>query len=537
MEDLKTKLMSFFPVRSVGCLYARVMTSPRFALVLLVSALVWEFGILFIKASGKIFWYDELLTFHVSSIQPFSLLWKALQAGADGMPPGYYVIVQLARMLPGDPHVTLRLPSIFGYILTLLGVYLFTRKRLPELAGLIAVVLITLSPFRAYALEARSYSLLVGFLAISAVLWQRIDEKRFMIPLFALFLTLAVSCHYLAVVTISCFGIAELTWTILSRRIRWGVWAACVLATTPFFLSLPILLHYRDVFGENFWSRPIWYTAVETYKSYYLVDGIRPTLVLIFFFGIMVCDSLLRMFRKPRKTSHECDFSPPEITLVGSFLFYPALLVLLTKLFGSGYTSRYGWPVILGLVLGSVYVFRTIWLKPYSTQLLGALLIVFALQGGLDFSRLSKASSSGLNERWIRLAELSRDEAGIPVVIGSAVEYLEATKYAPPELRDRLVQVFDADIAVRLVGCDTADKSNRSLAHFIPLRVEDIAPFQAAHRRFILYSGGTIDWITPYLIERKYRLRLFSKDSVGAVWSIEKGLFSIYIVEHGHEND
>ena len=94
-----------------------------------------------VQASRKPFWYDELLTFHVSSLHPFSLLWRALQAGVDGMPLGYYVFVQLARILPGDPHVTLRLPSILGYLLTLLGVYWFARKRLPAFAGLAAVFL------------------------------------------------------------------------------------------------------------------------------------------------------------------------------------------------------------------------------------------------------------------------------------------------------------------------------------------------------------------------------------------------------------
>ena len=76
--------------------------------------------------------------------------------------------------------------------MTLLGVYWFVRKRLPAIAGLAGALLITLTPFREYALEARPYALLVGFLAISAVLWQRIGEKRLMTPLFGLFLGLAV---------------------------------------------------------------------------------------------------------------------------------------------------------------------------------------------------------------------------------------------------------------------------------------------------------------------------------------------------------
>src|SRR5262249_26331675 len=167
----------------------------QFAPALLATVLVWEFGVLLFEASRKRFWYDELLTFNVSSLEPFSFFWRALKAGVDGMPPTYYLLVRISRMIPGHPQVTLRLPSIVGYLMTLAGVYWFARKKLPAIAGLVAALVITLSPFREFAIEARSYSLVVGFLVISAVLWQRIDTARFMTPLFAIFLTLAVSCH------------------------------------------------------------------------------------------------------------------------------------------------------------------------------------------------------------------------------------------------------------------------------------------------------------------------------------------------------
>src|SRR5271167_829888 len=144
MEDVKAKL----ELSSAGYACARVMTSPRVASALLVTVLVSEFSVLFLRASRKLFWYDELFTFHVSKLHPFSLILGALRAGVAPMPPGYYVMVRLGGMLPGDPLVTFRLPSIFGYLLTLLGIYWFVRKRLPLSAGLAAVVLITLSPFR-----------------------------------------------------------------------------------------------------------------------------------------------------------------------------------------------------------------------------------------------------------------------------------------------------------------------------------------------------------------------------------------------------
>jgi len=493
-------------------------TSPRFASALLVIVLVLEFCALLLSARRKPFWYDELLTFHVSSLHPVSLLWRALQAGVDGMPPGYYIIVRLGSMLPGDPHVTLRLPSILGYILTLLGVYWFVRKRLPAFAGLAAVFLITLTPFREFAMEARSYSLLVGFLAISAVLWQRIGEKRFMTPLFVLFLILAVSCHYLAVVAISAFGAAELIWSFLWRRIRWGVWAACLLASCPFFLELPLIVHLREVTGKHFWSPVHWDMMCTTYADYLGLDW-KLALVFIVFFGITVGYSLLRTLPRLAAGSLARDFALPEIVLVGGFLFYPALLIALAKLLNnSGYTPRYGWPAILGLVVGAVYLVRPIWLKSSSGYLLVALLIVFAVQEGGDFRRLYQAGSTRMDERWTKLVKLSRDETGIPVVIGSGHRYLEAAEYAPPELRDRLVVVVDEDAATRLVGSDTCDKTLRLLAEFIPLRVADLAAFQAADQKFILSSGGTRDWLTQYLVESRYHLRLLSEDAGGSFY-------------------
>jgi hypothetical protein len=225
------------------------------------------------------------------------------------------------------------------------------------------------------------------------------------------------------------------------------------------------------------------------------------------------------MMRQCREGTRECEFGPPEIILVSSFLIYPALLVVLTKLLGSGYTSRYGWPAILGLVLGSVYLVRTIWLKSSSSYLLVPLLIAFAVHGGRNFQTY-KEGSTRADKSWTTLAELSRSETSIPIVIGSPHRYLEAVEYAPPELRDRLVQIFDADIATRLVGSDTPDKTNRLLAQFIPLRVEDLALFQAAHQKFILYSGISFDWFTQYLVERRYHLRLLFQD----------GRYAVYIV-------
>jgi len=508
-RDAKTRVEAHPEPASVASTFGTVVASPRFASVLLLSLIAWEVVVLLLLASRKLFWYDELLTLHFSTLQPFSRFWTALQAGADGMPVGYYLIVRLANTLSGNPQVVLRLPSVMGYILALLGVYWFVRKRLSGIASLTAVILIILSPFRTYALEARSYALLVGFLAISAVLWQRIDDKPHLKGLLALLLALSVCCHYYGVLAISCFAIAELTWTLLSRQIRWKVWAAFLIGTFPFFLGLPILLRFRNVFGENFWSKPGWSMAVTTYNAYLGLD-VEIALVLILFFAVLAAERLLRTLRGHTEEITRNDFSLPEIILIGGFLFYPAFLVLLTKVLGGGYVFRYGWPAILGMVLGAVYLLRTSWLQSWPRQFLAVLLLVFVYQARIDVKQLS--GSAGISEPWmIRFAEVSRAESdGLPVVIGSSVTFLEASHYAPPELRERLVQ---------LVG--SADKGNRLLAQFIPFKFEDRTSFEVEHSRFILCSYGFDDGITQYFLDKRYRLTLLSK----------YGSHSLYIAE------
>ena len=134
------------------------------------------------------------------------------------MTPGYYLIAQAAMLLPGDSELTLRLPSIAGYGMALVGVYCIVRKRYPSVAGLAAVLLMTTTPLRDYAIEARCYALLVGCFAVSAALWQRVEERRYAGFFLGVFLTIAVALHYLAVLMLAVFGAAELMWVLGVRR-------------------------------------------------------------------------------------------------------------------------------------------------------------------------------------------------------------------------------------------------------------------------------------------------------------------------------
>src|SRR5262249_28181688 len=144
-------------------------------------------------------------------------------------------------------------------------------------------------------------------------------------------------------------------------------------------------------------------------------------MALLLFCGFVVIRAVLQALRRPLDHNAADDLTTPELVLAGGVLSYPALLIVLTRVMGSGYVARYGWTAIFGLMVLLAYLLGR------ATQLVAGLtavlLLAFLLSGVAKMVALSKIS---LTERWSKLASASRLVPGIPVVIGDAVTYLEA---------------------------------------------------------------------------------------------------------------
>jgi hypothetical protein len=76
------------------------------------------------------------------------------------------------------------------------------------------------------------------------------------------------------------------------------------------------------------------------------------------------------------------------------------------------------------------------------------------------------------------------------------------------------------------------DVSKHSLASERPMRsrrpgmpdVKDLTRFEGAYGKFLLYSGGSLDWLTGYLTQKGYQLRLLSSEVSG------EQIYQIYLV-------
>jgi len=479
--------------------------------------MLWDCGALLVAAGRKRFWYDELTTFHIAGLQSFGDVWSALKEGLDGMPAGFYGMMWLVRMVPGDPHIILRLPSLAGYLLALLAVWFFLRYRLPAEAAICGLFVLSLSPFRTYSLEARPYALMVGLVAAAAVCWQRIGARRWATPLLGLSLALAVSAHYFAILSIGAFVAAEAIVWLRTRVLRPGVWIACAAGLIPFLLALPVLVSFRGAYGKTFWARPTWLTPFQTYGSYLDMD-LKPSLVLIIFLGLTALVALSAKRRGSPGADDKSILPPEEIALILALLVYPAFLAMLTKIAGSGYVPRYGLPGVIGVAAGLVVAVRANW--PASGCLAAAMLAAFFYQAGGDIRNLPSEKATSADRRWTRLEAQCRSMPDAPVVIGSGLSFPEAVEYSTPALGKRLLEVVDPAEAVRILDTDTVDQANIRYARYFQLRVVSRDLFESSPRTFFLYSGGGYDWFTRYATEKGYDLKLLWSDAANALYLV-----------------
>jgi hypothetical protein len=234
---------------------------------------------------------------------------------------------------------------------------------------------------------------------------------------------------------------------------------------------------------------------------------------------------LFRWRRDPGRTWPESGFPLPDLLLTGGFLIFPAVLAVLAKVAGSGYTSRYGWPAILGLALGSVFLVADIWTKPAGTRILAALFLVFLFQTTENFRSL-RGPRPKPEDRWSKITQLSAENPAIPVAVDAGNAYLQLMYYSAPELRKQVIRVIDRDAAVRWAGTDTGEIIHRLLGQFFPWRIEDSASFLAAHKKFLVLLDGSIftvySWLPQYLLEKKYHLTLLWEDGPAAIFMAEE---------------
>ena len=78
--------------------------------IILVS--VVYFTDIFLKASHKCFWFDELFAVYLCRLPSFTSTWSAVMHGADFNPPLFYLLTRGSQRLFGEGLIATRLPAM-----------------------------------------------------------------------------------------------------------------------------------------------------------------------------------------------------------------------------------------------------------------------------------------------------------------------------------------------------------------------------------------------------------------------------------------
>lgn len=466
---------------------------PSFMLLALFS--VGYFAMTGLLATQKLFWFDELFTWHLSRLPSLVDLWQALAAGVDLNPPLSYLLVRASNTLVGAGPLATRLPAMIGFWLMLLAVYTFVSRRCGPLYGWIAL-LVPLATW-AYpnaAYEARPYGLVLGCCGLSLISWQRAaeqDRRGGSLLEMSLSLMVAVSCHYYAVLLFIPIGLGELTRTAVRRRVDWLVWLALIAGLVPLAACAPLIQLARG-YAASHSDRAGWGFPHEFYST---VFG-RMALPLL----ALLCLAALLPRRvwssAPEASSRESAPLIPlhEAVAALGLLALPLFGMILAR-FGSGaFALRYALPAAAGFAIVLAIVLHR--LTSGSRVVGGSFLVVLlgwslAVQLG-EYQRISSDREHVLGA----LAFLSQQErtAQQPIAITGPMTFLQMSYYAPKSLAQGLVYVGGADVAERY------DQQQRyslegallSLSRHAPLNVTRYEAIANQPDRILIYGFGKL---------------------------------------------
>lgn len=189
-------------------------------------------------------WYDEGWTLYLTRFGPAEAL-RQIARYADPHPPGYYLLLIPWMRLLGQTAWAARAFSVLAGVLTVPALYYVGLKLLGRGAGLLAAVLLTLSPAHIlYSQEARMYTLLGLCITLLFELYHRYTHRRatwrwWHWAALVVVQSLALYTHFLSAFVLA--GLVAWSTLALALEARKGTWrplAAWIAAQAAVALTL-----------------------------------------------------------------------------------------------------------------------------------------------------------------------------------------------------------------------------------------------------------------------------------------------------------
>jgi hypothetical protein len=473
-----------------------------------------------VGAAAKPFWLDELLTITIAGQASLAEMWKAIARGFDSAPPVFYLVERAALSLPLPKEVAARLPSILAFPFTAGCVFVYVRKRSGELIACLCVtLLLSTTLLHTFLIEARGYGLMIACVAFALVCYQRLPGRTWTIFL-GISLFLAESFHYYAVFALIPFGLAEVTRSVLTRKIRWAVYSALACGILPLIAFWRFVSTMKTYYGEHLvFSHPPLAHVADFYGSYFLVD---PAFGVALALAAVVAIVWAELSPGLSGTTGIRKEDWPEGILLASLSLSPVVAFILVRTTHATLTSRHVVASIIGIVVGLACMLSDV----RSKIVVAAIVFVLFSLGFREYSfwrtghHSVAGELSGLSVQSLAKIQAFIETGGhpeLPVVYGPDLVFPQMAYYFPQNTR--IVCLIDEEKEANVTGADSNARIIEALREFTPLRLANYSQFIAAHSEFLLYSEDS-DWVLPYLMRDAGSVQLLRIEGGGKLYLI-----------------
>jgi hypothetical protein len=449
-------------------------------------------------AAHRALWYDELFSYHTQRLPTVAAMIAALNDGVDQMPMWFALMSRPFAWLPLAPEIAMRIPALLGVLVMGLALFGVVAKHLGTLYGFIAMLFPLCTGVAPYALEARSYGLVLGFGGLALWFWQRAADRRGPWPAVAMSLCLSgtLGAHYYAGLLLGPLALAELVRQQQARRRDWPILFAMGASV---WVMLPLVAQMRVISAGivSFWGRPQ-ITTLFSFFRFFVEPGILPLSVLA-----ALIAGYVAWHRGTVKSPLAIPL--PERVFALASLASPSCLVLATLATSTPYSDRYAITATLGISMLAAYFVASV--APSRALAASVILIQLALCW-VPGSRFLNSPASRADELVTALRG-ARQYRELPVAFASPSSLVEHMFYAPPDFRGRFAQLASREIARRRIGTDSLESMGELGAKWFGWPVQPLEEFVRHHDEFLVFdSPAQRKWLIPELIERGYQLDL-----------------------------
>jgi hypothetical protein len=459
----------------------------RYRYVLLALLSIGYFYDAYVRASRKLFWFDEIFTLYISRLPDLRSLWHVLMAGFEFNPPLLYILTGFSNRLLGENPVSARLPEIISFWIFCLCLFRFVSVRSTALAGFISMLFPMVTLAHWYAYEARPYALELGFCGIALVCWQSAADhpSKRLWQLLGLGAALAgvLLTHGYAFLVFAPIVMGELARTAGRGRVDWPVWVTIAISSGALIVLVPQSLALRSVVIPATVTHASLAGLVTNYISY-----LKPAAYVGFGWLILMC-----VVRTKAHTPTPIPAGQPrlyETVALLVFLAIPALQCLVAWLTGAPPIARYSicWIAGPAALLGIASARRPV-------VAIGTLVLLVAQIGANELKFRSSQVliepsvgypiSTSLSEFRERYRWMEAGDKTLPIALLDSFDFLPTAFYAPPDLLSRMSYVKPS--RSDLVGIFYSGL--RTWCHAVLDSPVYLGDFVAAHDTFLAYGG------------------------------------------------